>query len=104
MRIAVATDHAGLPAQAADHRLASRALGTRPVDFGTDSTEPVDYPDVIAPAARAVAAGDCELGIVFGGSGSGEQIDGQQGRAASAASRPPSRSRRASGASTTTPT
>jgi ribose 5-phosphate isomerase B len=34
----------------------------------------VDYPDVIAPAARAVAAGDCTLGIVLGGSGTGEQI------------------------------
>ena len=44
------------------------------VDFGVDSTEPVDYPDVIAPAARAVAAGECELGIVLGGSGTGEQI------------------------------
>ena len=44
------------------------------VDFGTESDEPVDYPDVIAPAARAVASGDCELGIVLGGSGTGEQI------------------------------
>ena len=51
-----------------------RAAGHDPVDFGTDSTEPCDYPDLIAPAARAVAAGDCELGIVLGGSGTGEQI------------------------------
>ena len=35
---------------------------------------PVDYPDVIAPAARAVAAGDCQRGIVLGGSGTGEGI------------------------------
>ncbi|HVJ94043.1 MAG TPA: RpiB/LacA/LacB family sugar-phosphate isomerase, partial [Labilithrix sp.] len=38
------------------------------------STEPVDYPDVIAPAARAVASGDCDRAIVLGGSGTGEQI------------------------------
>ncbi len=50
------------------------ALGHEPVDFGADSTEPVDYPDVIAPAARAVAAGECERGIVLGGSGTGEGI------------------------------
>ena len=43
-------------------------------DFGTYSTEPVDYPDFIAPVARAVARGDYDLGIVLGGSGTGEAI------------------------------
>jgi ribose 5-phosphate isomerase B len=73
MRIALATDHAGFPLKApiADW-LAS--AGHEVVDFGVDSTEPVDYPDVIAPAARAVAAGECEFGIVLGGSGTGEAI------------------------------
>jgi ribose 5-phosphate isomerase B len=73
MRIAVAADHAGFPLKATiiEHL---RAAGHEPIDFGTDSTEPIDYPDVIAPAARAVAAGDCTLGIVLGGSGTGEQI------------------------------
>ena len=42
------------------------------------TTDPVDYPDVIAPAARAVAAGDCDLGIVLGGSGTGRADRGQQ--------------------------
>lgn len=73
VRIAVASDHAGFPLKAPIIELL-RAAGHEPVDFGTDSTEPVDYPDVIAPAARAVAAGDCDLGIVLGGSGTGEQI------------------------------
>jgi ribose 5-phosphate isomerase B len=73
MRIAVATDHAGLPLkQVTVDRL--RELEHEVVDFGVDTPEPVDYPDVIAPAARAVAAGECQLGIVFGGSGSGEQM------------------------------
>ncbi len=73
MRVALATDHAGfvLKAPIADWL---RAAGHEVVDFGVSSTEPVDYPDVIAPAARAVAQGDCELGIVLGGSGTGEQI------------------------------
>jgi ribose 5-phosphate isomerase B len=34
----------------------------------------VDYPDLIAPAAQAVARGDCALGIVLGGTGTGEAI------------------------------
>jgi ribose 5-phosphate isomerase B len=73
MRVALATDHAGLPLKEpiADWL---RDAGHEVVDFGTDSADPVDYPDVIAPAARAVASGDCERGIVLGGSGTGEQI------------------------------
>ena len=73
MRIALATDHAGLPLKQpiADWLDAG---GHDVVDFGVSDSEPVDYPDVIAPAARAVARGDCELGIVLGGSGTGEQI------------------------------
>ncbi len=73
MRVAVAADHAGYPLKGPIIEWL-RSLGHEPVDFGTDSTEPVDYPDVIAPAARAVAAGDCERGIVLGGSGTGEGI------------------------------
>ena len=73
MRVALATDHAGLPLKApiADWL---KAAGHEVVDFGVDSVEPVDYPDIIAPAARAVASGECALGIVLGGSGTGEQI------------------------------
>jgi ribose 5-phosphate isomerase B len=73
MRIAVATDHAGLPLKEVTVDWL-RQHGHDVVDFGVDTPEPVDYPDVIAPAARAVAAGECQLGIVFGGSGSGEQM------------------------------
>ncbi|HZW01240.1 MAG TPA: ribose 5-phosphate isomerase B [Candidatus Deferrimicrobium sp.] len=73
MRIAVATDHAGLPLK----ELVADWLheqGHEVVDFGVDTDERVDYPDFVAPAARAVAAGDCRFGFVFGGSGTGEQI------------------------------
>lgn len=73
MRIAVATDHAGLPLK----ELVVDWLheqGYDVVDFGVHTPERVDYPDFVAPAARAVAAGDCRFGFVFGGSGTGEQI------------------------------
>src|SRR5262249_32471523 len=41
---------------------------------GTRSTEPVGYPAFIRPAAEAVARGECERGIVLGGSGNGEAM------------------------------
>lgn len=50
------------------------ARGHEIVDFGTNSEEPVDYPDFIRPAAEAVARGECERGIVLGGSGNGEAM------------------------------
>ena len=73
MRIVVASDHAGFPLKAPIIDFL-RAAGHEAADYGTDSTEPVDYPDFIAPAARAVASGEFQLGIVLGGSGTGEQI------------------------------
>ena len=73
MRVAIAADHAGFPLKGPIIGWV-RDLGHEPVDFGTGDTTPIDYPDVIAPAARAVAAGECDLGIVLGGSGTGEAI------------------------------
>src|SRR5436189_3924656 len=73
MRIAIGSDHAGfLYKQRIKEFLA--AAGHEVVDFGTDSEEPVDYPRFIQPAAEAVARGECERGIVLGGSGNGEAI------------------------------
>jgi len=43
-------------------------------DCGTNSTTPVPYPKYIRPAAQAVASGECERAIVFGGSGNGEAM------------------------------
>jgi len=73
MRIALASDHAGFPYKSAvaNHL---RDLGHEVVDFGTSSEEPVDYPDFVRPAALSVARGECERGIVFGGSGNGEAM------------------------------
>jgi ribose 5-phosphate isomerase B len=73
MRIAVASDHAGFRYKALV-ALHLQHLGHDVRDFGTDSESPVDYPDFIRPAALAVAAGNCNRGIVFGGSGNGEAM------------------------------
>src|ERR1043166_2567797 len=73
MKIALGTDHAGF-----EYKEAIKAWlaqhGHQVKDFGTFSNEPVDYPDFIRPAAEAVVRGECERGIVLGGSGNGEAI------------------------------
>lgn len=73
MRISLGADHAGfaLKGLVAKH-LADR--GHEVLDFGTDSEESVDYPEYCALVARAVTGGEADVGIVFGGSGQGEQI------------------------------
>lgn len=74
MRIALGTDHAGFEYKEAIKRHLA-ALGHEVADFGAHASEPkVDYPDFIQPAARAVAEGRCERGIVLGGSGNGEAM------------------------------
>jgi len=73
MRVAVASDHAGLPLKQVIAAWLADS-GYEVVDFGVATPDRVDYPDYVAPAARAVAAGDCRFGFVFGGSGTGEQI------------------------------
>lgn len=71
--IAITSDHAG-------YRYKRRIIeyltkkGYQVEDMGTDSTESVDYPDFIFPAANAVAEGKFDRGIVLGGSGNGEAI------------------------------
>ena len=73
MKIALGTDHAGYRyKQILKTALTER--GHAVTDFGTHSTEPVDYPLFIRPVAEAVAAGTFDRGIVLGGSGNGEAI------------------------------
>src|SRR4029079_4282553 len=43
-------------------------------DLGTDGSDPVDYPDVAAAVARAVARGEADAGIVIDGAGIGSAI------------------------------
>jgi ribose 5-phosphate isomerase B len=73
MRVAIGSDHAGFALKADLCNLLDE-LRVEYRDFGTYSDEPVDYPDLIAPVARAVARGEYRFGIVLGGSGTGEAI------------------------------
>jgi len=83
MRIAVASDHAGFALKriVIDHLDGAH----EPVDLGTWSEEPVDYPPICAHAARLVVAGEVDVGIVIGGSGQGEAISANKIRGARAA-------------------
>ena len=78
MRIHIATDHAGLDFST-DLQQHLTGGGHEVVDHGPTSYDPLDdYPSFCINAARAVVAdqraGLDALGIVFGGSGNGEQI------------------------------
>lgn len=73
MRIALASDHAGFPLK--DHLARSlAAAGHEVIDFGADSAESVDYPRFAEPAARAVAQGEADKGVLVCGSGNGVAI------------------------------
>lgn len=74
MKIAVTTDHAGFQALQ-ELKSYLQSLGHEVVDFGPQSYDAEDdYPDFMFPAAHAVAGGDCERGIIMGGSGQGEAM------------------------------
>ena len=64
MNIAIACDHGGyaLKETVKQHLIDS---GHSIRDFGTASTDSCDYPDYAAPAARAVAAGEYDRGILI---------------------------------------
>ena len=73
MKIAIGSDHAGF-AYKEKVKALLLSLGHEVKDFGTNSEEPVSYPQYIRPTAQAVASGECERGIVLGGSGNGEAM------------------------------
>src|SRR5437667_10529479 len=73
MIISLASDRSGFRYKEKINELLV-SLGHEVVDFGTSSEEPVDYPKFVRPAAEAVARGECERGIVLGGSGNGEAM------------------------------
>lgn len=71
MKIAIASDHAGFELKSA---IIKAFPGHEFQDFGTHSSASMDYPDTGAPAAKAVASGSAELGILICGSGIGMSI------------------------------
>ena len=73
MKVAVGFDHAGFPLKQTVLQ-AVRDAGHEPIDLGTNSTKPVDFPDYSEKVGRAVESGEAERGILVCGSGVGECI------------------------------
>lgn len=73
MKIAIGCDHGALELK---NTLAAhlKEQGHEVTDFGTHSLDSCDYPDFAAPAAKAVAAGQCDKGIVLCTTGIGVSI------------------------------
>jgi ribose 5-phosphate isomerase B len=73
VKIACAFDHAGFPLKPVviETLIAS---GHEPLDLGTDSTDPVDYPDIARIGADAVRDGRAERAVIVCGSGAGVAV------------------------------
>lgn len=73
MKIAIACDHGALELKnVLVNHLEKKGYDVE--DYGTHTPESCDYPDFAAEAARAVARGDCEKGIVLCTTGIGVSI------------------------------
>ena len=70
MKVAIGADHAGYRLKE-DIKGLLEDLGVDYKDFGTHSTESVDYPDVALPVAQSVADGLFDRGILICGTGIG---------------------------------
>ena len=73
MRIALGADHAGFPLKQSLLPVV-KDLGHTPLDLGTNSTDPVDYPDFAEAVGRAVLDGRAERGLLICGSGVGASV------------------------------
>src|SRR5215216_2036585 len=73
MKIAVGFDHAGFPLKQTVLQTI-RDKGHEPIDLGTNSADPVDFPDYSEKVGRAVQSGEAERGILVCGSGVGACI------------------------------
>ncbi len=71
-KIAIGSDHAGFPLKEAVRKGLSDEYEM--IDYGTDSEQSIDYPDYGFKVAKAVAKGECEVGILVCGSGIGMSI------------------------------
>ena len=70
MKIAIGADHAGYELKESVRTLLEQE-GHEVINFGTDSTDSVDYPDYVHPLAKSVIAGEVDLGILLCGSANG---------------------------------
>ena len=82
--VAIAGDHTSLALKAAIvQHLRGRGLAAH--DLGTNSSDPVDYPDTAAAAATQVSRGEADAAIVIDGAGLGSTIAANKVRGARAA-------------------
>ncbi|MFF1635189.1 RpiB/LacA/LacB family sugar-phosphate isomerase [Leifsonia sp. NPDC058248] len=80
MRVALGADHAGFPLKEFV-RNELESLGHEVIDCGTQSEQPVDFPDITAITCARVIAGDADRGVLVCGTGAGaimaaNKIDG----------------------------
>lgn len=73
MRIAIGADHAGFPLKEI-MAVFLRDLGHEVVDVGTNSKEPVDYPDYAEALGKALREGRADRGVLICGSGVGASV------------------------------
>jgi ribose 5-phosphate isomerase B len=73
IRIGLAADHAGFELKEYLRKYLESQNITY-VDFGTHSTESIDYPDVVHPLCNAIITKKIDLGIILCGSGNGVNI------------------------------
>jgi len=73
MKIGVAVDHAGFPLKARVIEVVQR-LGHSVLDLGTNSTDPVDYPDYAKALGEAVITAQVDRGVLLCGSGVGASV------------------------------
>ena len=70
MKVAIGCDHGGFPLkQAVIDKI--KELGFELIDFGTNSSDSVDYPDYAEKVAQAILSGKADRGILICGSGVG---------------------------------
>jgi ribose 5-phosphate isomerase B len=83
-RVAIGSDHTGLALKRALVTYL-RGRGVAAVDVGTNTADPVDYPDIAGAVARSVARGESDAGIAIDGAGIGSAIAANKVRGVRAA-------------------
>ena len=73
MRIAIGADHAGFALKEL-LREELEGLADEVTDFGTDSEQSCDYPDIAIPLAQAVARGEQDFGVLICSTGVGPSM------------------------------
>ncbi len=73
MKVAVACDHGGFPLKKIVLEVIRKG-GHEVIDLGTDSTDPVDYPDYAEKVGLALQQGEVDRGILICGSGVGAAV------------------------------